>query len=236
MARALQCPDCGHREPIDNVSDVEQFRCHGCGRALKVPPEFLPAGVGAQPAADHGQPQVGAPPEPAIGGIDGTELLDRVGASGGSGEAASADAVTSAVASPAPNRVLARAGDEILAPATHERVPSRAERAERAAAIYDRPLPLAARLAVWIVWLPLGLAATYGFAIKAEWINQDQLFDAVGEVTWGRFLPIARILPLAAIVIALLVHVTILGLETVAGRRRLRRAPIDGSAAPTSSS
>ena len=40
MPAALQCPDCGHQEMLDNLGGVATFRCGGCGRALKVPAQF----------------------------------------------------------------------------------------------------------------------------------------------------------------------------------------------------
>ncbi len=41
VAKALECPDCGHRHPLDSV-DGETFRCGECHRMLKVPPRALP--------------------------------------------------------------------------------------------------------------------------------------------------------------------------------------------------
>src|SRR5262245_53791847 len=40
MAPVLQCPDCNTKHPID-VAPAAVFRCNGCGRTLKVPPQFL---------------------------------------------------------------------------------------------------------------------------------------------------------------------------------------------------
>ncbi len=69
MARALQCPDCGWREPLENVSALAEFRCHGCGRALKVPAQLRTAPQ-AEPAREP-EPvsvahtsTVAAPPDP----------------------------------------------------------------------------------------------------------------------------------------------------------------------------
>ena len=39
MAPVLECPDCNTKHPID-VSTTSVFRCNGCGRTLKVPPQF----------------------------------------------------------------------------------------------------------------------------------------------------------------------------------------------------
>ncbi|MDQ1520622.1 MAG: hypothetical protein QOI55_1695, partial [Actinomycetota bacterium] len=43
MAPVLQCPDCGQKHPLDAVSNTPAFRCHGCGRMLKVPHQLIPA-------------------------------------------------------------------------------------------------------------------------------------------------------------------------------------------------
>ena len=193
MARALQCPDCGHREPLDNVVDFDQFRCHGCGRALKVPVELRQAqGADATDLAGPAMPPT--PPEPAD--------------------------------DPVPTRVLARASETDLIPggaSPETRSRSRVERAAQAATAPGERLPLAARLAVWVLWLPLGLGFTYLLALKLDWITQDDLIETVGEVTWDRFMPIARIIPLAALLVAVLVHVTITGLERWLGNRRRTR-------------
>lgn len=37
MAKVLQCPQCGHRHPLDRIPDAPTFACANCGRALKVP-------------------------------------------------------------------------------------------------------------------------------------------------------------------------------------------------------
>lgn len=37
VAKALQCPDCGHRHPIDDFAAYRTFRCQECRRLLKVP-------------------------------------------------------------------------------------------------------------------------------------------------------------------------------------------------------
>jgi hypothetical protein len=213
MARALQCPDCGHREPLDNVVDIEQFRCHGCGRALKVPPELRTNG--ADPIAPEGattqlRPEIAREPAPDPAPGTAQEPIPAP--------------------TPEPTRILARvSGDEILPGSATPPMPTapgltRAEREALAAEVYAQPISLVLRLAVWTLWLPVGLGFTFWFAIKVEWLNRDHLVDTLGKVTWDRFVPIARLLPLAALIVALLVHATILLLERWVGRRRLRSA------------
>lgn len=199
MARALQCPDCGHREPLDNVAAADQFRCHGCGRALKVPQEFRTNGSDSPAEPIHEpDPEVTPPTESDV--PESTRVLARV----------SADAAIAPNTSAAPTL-------------------TRIEREALAAQAYAMPLPLVVRLAAWALWLPIGLGFTFWFALKVEWLNKDHLVDTLGKVTWDRFVPIARLLPLAALIVALLVHVTILLLERWYGRRRLdrlRAAPV----------
>ncbi len=215
MARALQCPDCGHREPLDNVVDFDQFRCHGCGRALKVPTELRASAESAAPGEPGPEPvSTSTPSAPTEAGTEPwlprTNRAETEALQGGQ------------------TRVLARAGESDLLPGQPstpaERPLSRVERAARDAATPRQRLPLAARLAVWVLWLPLGLGFTYLLAIKLDWITQDDLIETVGEVTWDRFMPIARVIPLAALLVALLVHGTNVGLERWFGNRR--RKPI----------
>lgn len=207
MAQALQCPDCGHREPLVNVAENEQFRCHGCGRALKVPPELR---AGSDPPAAAPDPAPAPDPDPVPE------------------PAMSAPQVAAPDLEPQATRVLARAtsDDPPVAPAAPAPPAgaglTRIEREALAAEVLARPLPLVARLAVWALWLPVGVGITFWFAIKVEWLNRDHIVNTVGAVTWDRFVPIARLLPLAALVVAVLVHVTILMLEQWSGRRRLR--------------
>ena len=54
MARALECPACGHRHRLDTIPASATFRCEQCGQVLKAP-----AAVSSQPDA---------PPPPARGG------------------------------------------------------------------------------------------------------------------------------------------------------------------------
>ena len=57
MPAALQCPDCGHQEMLDNLGGVSTFRCGGCGRGIKVPAQFRgaprPTGPGSRPEASR---------------------------------------------------------------------------------------------------------------------------------------------------------------------------------------
>jgi hypothetical protein len=89
------------------------------------------------------------------------------------------------------------------------------------------------RLVIWAVMLPVGLGGTFYVALRTDWLSRDDLLGTIGEADWSRFVPIAWLMPIAAIVVALLVHCTVIALEQLVGRRRLRRAGAGG--APTTS-
>lgn len=236
MARALQCPDCGHREPIDNVIDVDEFRCQGCGRALKVPPQVKPVGVGAAAAA----PPVAtrAPeldPRPAPSSLDSSSSGPTSSVPSASG-APDAEFAGVATAPPvdAQTRVLARAqteGGEIdgTAPGDDAVLP-RARRGRRALPpVQAVVLPRVLRLVIWAVMLPVGLGGTFFAALRTDWLSRDDLLGTIGEADWSRFVPIAWLMPVAAIIVALLVHCTVIVLEQLVARRRLRRATTNGA-------
>ncbi len=180
MAPTLQCPECGHREPVDNVSQREQFRCGGCGRSLKVPESLRP----------------GSPSESPVATLDPSESTARV--------FASSDNATET------NRTI-----------QDDHGITRVEREAIAAQAYAPSLTIWVRLAVWAVWLPVGLGVTFYAAIKLRWLNEDHLFGTLGKVTWDRFVPIGRLLPIAALFVAVLVHGTMIALERRVGKRRL---------------
>ncbi len=232
MARALQCPDCGWREPLDNIAGVAEFRCGGCGRALKVPPSLRTdpesddaaavdrGGAGADSVVPSPAPlaaSVAVAPEPTAVHAAVAPAAD-VAAESAPRLLARASAADDLSATPAGGAGAASAG---VGPAGAR---TRAEREAIAAAAADRALPWFARLAVWCVMLPFGLGLTYALAFKLNWLTDSQLIKTFGDVTWARFTPIARLLPVAALIVALLVHFTILLIEAALGRRRARAA------------
>lgn len=58
MARALQCPDCGERHPLDSVGEATLFRCAACGRLLKVPAAARAEALARGGARAEGEPTV----------------------------------------------------------------------------------------------------------------------------------------------------------------------------------
>ncbi|MCU1458080.1 MAG: hypothetical protein JWL73_2172, partial [Actinomycetia bacterium] len=77
MAKALQCPNCGHRHPLSDVADKSSFACVSCGQVLKVPAAYRRSPPeGARPVASSAAPpQPPAPPPPRP--RDATQTMDR---------------------------------------------------------------------------------------------------------------------------------------------------------------
>jgi hypothetical protein len=215
---------------------VDEFRCHGCGRALKVPPQVKPVGVGAAAPAP---PDLAAPPP----GLDRGATAPFVQAASTSpdvdlaraDEAPRDDAVT---------RVLARAqadgrpsdgdGPDPNTPAGDAVLPRSSRRRAVGTAAQAVVLPRVLRLVIWAVMLPVGLGGTFYVALRTDWLSRDDLLGTIGEADWSRFVPIAWLMPIAAIVVALLVHCTVVALEQLIGRRRLRRAGTGGASTASS--
>jgi hypothetical protein len=235
MAAALQCPDCGHQEMLDHLGGVTTFRCGGCGRALKVPSQFRDgaraSGPGSRPpgpgdatqamprvAPPMATPPVGAPP------FVGAATVGSVG-SAGLGVAP----VPGGLANPGvpTGRVPATAGaggsgiDGIDGPAGD----AAGDGAPGPIAPESLKPPLILRLLLWVIALPLGSLIVFGLASAVHVLTKSQLEDTFLRADWGRFVPIARLLPFCALATALLVQLGVFGLELLHARNvRGRRA------------
>ena len=187
MPAALQCPDCGHQEMLDNLGGVSTFRCGGCGRALKVPAQFRgdarPTGPGSRPE----------------GPADRTQAMPKV-----------RPATPPAAVPGTPPAAVPAPGATVL---------------PRAAAAPDLHPPLILRLALWVIALPLGSLIVFMLASTFGILTKNQLEDTFLLPGWGRFLPIARLLPFCALATALLVQLGVFGLERRRARNRGRRPP-----------
>lgn len=235
---SLQCPDCGHIEMLQALNGAPTFRCSGCGRALKVPSQLrapAPATVasGGHLAVTNGAPAARPSPAPVGRATNGSGVADAhatavapavsvpasgprpvdpsgAGGSGALGSTGAVGAVPIDGATPPPTgatRRVARAGGR----------PARV------------PVPWWQRLAVWIVALPLSLLIIFGGATRLNLLTRDQLLNTFISVGWDRFVPVARLLPLAALLCATLVQVGVTYLE------RRAAAPPRGTRAPRGS-
>jgi hypothetical protein len=180
---------------LDNVGSAPTFRCGGCGRALKVPAQFR-----TPPESRNTGP--GSRPESPL---ERTQALPKVPPATGAAVGAGAGAVPPTA--PPPTAV---AGATPGGP-----TPTRAP-----------PLhpPLILRLAVWVIALPLGSLIAFILASWFGFLTRRQLEDTILLPGWGRFVPIARLLPFCALVTALLVQLGVYGLERLRDRN-LRRGP-----------
>jgi hypothetical protein len=84
--------------------------------------------------------------------------------------------------------------------------------------------PLILRLALWAIALPLGSLVVFLIATSMKLITKGQLEDTFLLSGWGRFMPIARLLPFCALATALIVQLGVFGLERLR-LRNLRHGP-----------
>ena len=240
MPAALQCPDCGHQEMLDHLGGVTTFRCGGCGRALKVPAQFRerdePGPAPRQPSAGEptqAMPRIGpdavAPPAGPRGVVPpGVVPLGVVPPSA---------VPPSALPSITPAAVSAAAAAVPGMPipdARPRRSPGAGELASATGSVAGaastpvvpgslRP-PLVLRLMLWAIALPLGSLLVFAVASSLKVITKGQLEDTFLLAGWGRFVPIARLLPFCALATALIVQLGVFGLEQLRARN-LRKGP-----------
>jgi hypothetical protein len=234
---ALQCPDCGHQEMLDNVGDVSTFRCGGCGRALKVPAQFR-----RDPKARRAAPGA-RPPGPG----DATQAMPRVPSGAvppvvGAGVPPVRPSPTPSMAPP-----LVGAGVTAAMPTTRSPVAIDDDGTGAGSPPLDPPgpppmpsegplppsvppapgslrPPLVLRLALWVIALPLGSLIAFGLASSFGLLTKVQLENTFVLTGWGRFVPIARLLPFCALAIALLVQLGEIGLEWRRARTLRKRS------------
>lgn len=199
MPAALQCPDCGHQEMLDDLGGVATFRCGGCGRALKVPAQFR-QGPNVRPT--------GPPPESPA---ERTQALPKL-------------PPVTPVAPVNPAAAAATAAGTAALPRGSGLPPS-ARAAGAAPAPDSLQPPLILRLALWVVSLPLGSLIVFTLARWFGVLTKAQLEDTILLAGWGRFVPIVRLLPFCALATALIVQLGVFGLERLRARNLRGRPP-----------
>lgn len=206
MPAALQCPDCGHQEMLENVGREATFRCGGCGRALKVPAQFR--------AARRDPGEVGAPRSQSP--VERTQAMPKVPPL-------------------APTHAAPGAQVPIVPPGGGWPAVGGATAGAAAGATPEpRHPPLILRLALWVIALPLGSIIVFGLASSFGVLTKSQLEDTFLLAGWGRFIPIARLLPFCALATALIVQLGEFGLEQLRARnlRNRRRGGPPGRRGP----
>jgi len=91
-------------------------------------------------------------------------------------------------------------------------------------------LPWPFRVLAWVIAIPLGLALVGIPARKAGYLSSQKLLDIVIERDLDRYVPLAVIVILWALVTALLVQLLVEGGGWLMRRRQARRAPTASSA------
>jgi hypothetical protein len=81
-------------------------------------------------------------------------------------------------------------------------------------------LPRIARFAIWIVAVPLGFLIVFEGARIFGLLSQRQVENVFLLPGWNRFWPVARLLPIWALVTTLIVHFGNIGIEYWRAKRR----------------
>jgi len=229
MASGLQCPGCGHVHPAglpEIARGDETFRCYGCYRMLSIPegwsgrptprpqaPELgptgdAPTGVGLRDArsarlAGRGRGRAGTLTGSAGAQAgDATQMVPPVAPTGTA--AGGAIAPTGTAAGRASAR---RTGGAPLG----WTVPRRA----------GRPLPAPLRIGVWVAAFVMGLAVSVFVLRKVGVLSVNTIIDLYAGAGLGRFGILLVLLPLWAVLSALIAHFS---LEGLAKRRDSRAA------------
>jgi hypothetical protein len=217
MARALECPACGARHRLDAVPNGSTFRCEQCGQMLKAP-----AAVSSQPGAPPPPARTGAAPmvsssspprrEAAPTGYVPTAAAGGAAAGAASAKSVSATLPANGASAPAPEQAPAK-------PRSAEPpAPSRAAPAKRSRVAWYW------RVVAWIVAVPLGFVVTAWPAYELGFIKKDDLLDIFVGTGIGRYLRLAIVTVVWALVTALLVQLFVEGGRVRANRRRRARA------------
>ena len=84
------------------------------------------------------------------------------------------------------------------------------------------------RLVVWIAAVPFGLVVVFGGAYELKWVTLRQLEDTFTKSGWDRFAPVAKLLPIAALIAATIVQLLVSWLERKAAAREPKNPSASG--------
>ena len=199
MAPVLLCPDCGTKHPLDDVADVSAFPCSGCGRTLKVPEQARESSAARRRrrrrrGRRRPRPQSAPPVAPApVAPLAVIRTRRRCSRRRVVPWRAAAAAASPPPLGPPPGlpRSTARAAPVAVEPRR------------------DRGLvpPVWIRFLLWIVAVPLAFLVVFGLAQGASACSRPTRSPTSRSAEgWGRFWPIARLLPFVALATAVLVQ------------------------------
>src|SRR4051794_29452532 len=228
MARALECPACGHRHRLETIPASSTFRCDQCGQVLKVP-----AAVSSQPdappppARTAGVPTRTGAPAPVAPPARRTTNAPRPNAPPPNApydEGATRDAPVRTAAAVSATVAATPAPDDAANGSGRGRRSEPAPTAPRPAPAKRSKVHWYWRVLAWIVAVPVGFLLTAWPAYKFGFIKKDDLLDLFVGTGTGRYLRIAIVTLVWAIVTALLVQLLVEGGRARANRRRRSRA------------
>jgi hypothetical protein len=217
MAKALQCPTCGHRQRLDEVADVATFRCSQCDRLLKVPSSVRPAAAAPAPPRD-------ADP---VGATRGRTAPGTSGAGRGPGAgAATAPRPAAPARPPGPPPAQGRPADAPAAAATavHPGPSEPQRRSEPVVVRGDLGVHWALRILVWAASLGIGFVVVLMVARSAGYVTFDAATDVIADEGITRYRVPATFALGWALVSALLAHLGIEGLARWARARHVAAA------------
>jgi hypothetical protein len=197
VARALECPACGARHPVDGREPASEFRCERCGQKLLVPAAATAAASTTNAPASSPAPPPRRGATSAAASTAGTVTV-TLPATGEGSKKPPVDGRTSAQPPPA---------------------------AKRRAAWYWR-------LLAWIVAVPLGFVIAVWPSYEFGLISKDDVLDIFVGSGADRYLRLAAVTAIWAVVTALLVQLFVEGGRWLAARRRARRRPPRPRATP----
>ena len=221
MARALECPACGHRHRLDTIPATATFRCEQCGQVLKAPAAVSsqadapppPARGGGAPATT-GAPAPVAPPPRRTQNAPADE-----GATRGAPVRTAAAVSATVAATASPDEVNGSGGG------------SRRDRGSKPPPSAPAPSPARRskvhwywRVLAWIVAVPVAFVVTAWPAYKLGFIKKDDLLDIFVGTGIGRYVRLGIVTLVWAIATALLVQLFVEGGRVRAARRRRARA------------
>jgi hypothetical protein len=220
MASALQCPACGHKHRLSQLTGDPIFSCENCGRLLKTPMEYRRP----EPSAPA------APPRPAAQSKSRSKVQR-----GGSAVRDQTSVIPAAAAAPEP----------VAAPAPRASKPPKAPKAPKEPKA--SPVPRAGGSTPAALGLPimiLGWVAAFvigGVIVRyvAKWtglLTGDSVIDLITGTGFGRYLRLFAVVPFWALASAGLMTLFIEGGRRWQARQQagpVRPATKRPSAVPT---
>lgn len=221
MARALECPACGHRHRLDGIPDGDTFRCEQCGQVLKAPsPVSSQPGAPPPPARGSGPPASTGAPAPVAPPPRRTATAPTDDGATRAAPVRTAAGVSATVAATA----AAEPTNGAAAPAEQRTRRSRSAPPAPAARAPRTKVHWYWRLLAWIVAVPLAFVVTAWPAYKFGFIEKDDLLDIFVGTGIGRYVRLGIVTLVWAVVTALLVQLFVEGGRARANRRRRTRA------------